>query len=177
MPSASDIPGTGAVAGLGLGGNLGNPARQIAHALFLIASMNVGTVLRVSSAWRTPPWGKTDQPAFINACALIETRLAPHALLGALKDIERAIGRGPGERWGPRLVDIDILFYDDLSVDDAALTLPHRHLFERAFVLAPLAEIAGDRVIGGRRVADALVAIDCEGLERLTLQYWPQYDP
>lgn len=177
MPLASDAPAVTAVAGLGLGGNLGNPARQIAHALFLIASMKVGTVLRVSSAWRTPPWGKVDQPAFINACALVETSFAPHALLDALKNIERAIGRGPGERWGPRLIDIDILFYDDLTLDDSALTLPHRHLFERAFVLAPLAEIDGDRRIGATRVADALAAIDSTGPERLPLQYWPQYNP
>lgn len=167
MPSASESRIAGHVVGLGLGGNLGDPARQIARALSLIAARQAGTILRVSSLWRTPPWGNVDQPAFLNACALIETALAPKALLAALKDIERAIGRTPGERWGPRVIDIDILFYDGLSLSDPTLTLPHKHLFERAFVLAPLAEIDGDRVIAGRRIADARAAIDTEGVERL----------
>lgn len=180
MPSESDAPVASDVAshvvGLGFGGNLGDPARQIAEAIAAIGARGIGTVSRVSSLWRTAPWGRMDQPAFLNACALIETRLAPLALLAALKDIEREIGRTPGERWGPRVIDIDILFYDDLSLDDPALTIPHKNLFERAFVLAPLTEIAGDRIILGRRVADALAAVDGDGLERLPLQYWPQYN-
>ena len=180
MPLESDTTRAGRlvghVVGLGFGGNLGDPARQIAEAIAAIGSRGIGTVSRVSSLWRTPPWGKTDQPAFLNACALIETQLPPLVLLAALKDIEREIGRTPGERWGPRPIDIDILFYDDVSLNEDALTIPHKNLFERAFVLAPLAEIAGDRIIGGRRVADALRDIDGSELERLPLQYWPQYN-
>ena len=176
MLSESDTTVAGHIVGLGFGGNLGDPARQIAEAIAAIGARGIGAVSRVSSLWRTPPWGRTDQPAFLNACALIETRLPPRALLAALKDIERDIGRTAGERWGPRLIDIDILFYDDISLDEDALTIPHRNLFERAFVLAPLAEIAGDRIIGGRSVAEALSAVDSEGLERLPLQYWPQYN-
>lgn len=176
MPSDSDTAVTSHIAGLGFGGNLGDPARQIAEAIAAIGTRGAGTVSRVSSLWRTPPWGNTNQPAFLNACVLIETRLPPPALLAVVKDIEREIGRTPGERWGPRLIDIDILFYDDSSLDEDALTIPHKNLFERAFVLAPLAEIAGDLIIGGRRVADALDAVDSEDLERLPLQYWPQYN-
>ena len=160
--------------GLGLGANLGDPRRQMAEALALIVSRNIGTIARVSSLWRTPPWGVIDQPAFLNACALIETRLAPHALLAALKEIESDVGRTPGLRWGPRSIDLDILFYDDVTLHDAALTIPHKNLFERAFVLAPLAEIAGDRVIAGRRVADALAAMDIAGLERVSAPEWLQ---
>ena len=180
MPSESDTTRAGHVVGhivgLGFGGNLGDPARQIAESIAAIGVRGIGTVSRVSSLWRTPPWGKTDQPAFLNACALIETQLPPLTLLAALQDIEREIGRTPGERWGPRLIDIDILFYGDISLNDDALTIPHKNLLKRAFVLAPLAEIAGDRVIGGRCVADSLGDIDSEGLERLPLQYWPQYN-
>lgn len=168
MRSNSDC----ALVGLGLGGNLGDPRRQIAEALALIAAREIGTIARVSSLWRTPPWGVTDQPAFLNACALIETRLAPYALLTALKAIERDVGRTPGVRWGPRSIDLDILFYDDVALEDATLTVPHKNLFERAFVLAPLAEIAGERMIAGRRVEDALAAVDTAGLERISTPEW-----
>jgi len=93
----------------------------------------------------------------------------PRALLTRALNVERALGRNRADeqRWGPRTVDIDILAYDDLKVDEPGLTLPHPHLFERAFVLVPLAEIASDRVIAGRRIGDALAAVDASGIERL----------
>lgn len=161
--SASEM----AIVALGFGANLGAPARQIAVALNAIVERRIGRVLRVSSLWRTPPWGVTDQPPFLNACAMIATHLSPMDLLRALKSIESDLGRTAGTRWGPRAIDIDILFYDDVAVKTPDLTLPHEHMFERAFVLAPLAEIAGERVVAGRRIVDALAKVDTRGLKRL----------
>lgn len=158
------------LAGIALGANLGDPLRQMGQALEAIGR-DVGRVTRVSSLWRTPPWGVADQPPFLNACALIETALPPLDLLAALKAIERALGRSPGPRWGPRPIDLDILFFDDLALRAPSLTLPHKHLFERAFVLAPLAELGGR--FAGRSVADALASLDVRGLEKLQVRDWP----
>ena len=111
-----------------------------------------------SSDYATPPWGVEDQPPFINRCASVETGLTPHALLARAQEVERAFGRDRANerRWGPRTLDIDLIAYDDVALNDADLTLPHPRLFERAFVLVPLADIAPDRVIAGVRVKDAL---------------------
>ena len=117
-----------------------------------------------SADYRTPPWGKTDQPWFLNGALAIETELGPHDLLDACLSIERDLGRVREERWGPRLIDIDVLFYDGASVSDERLVLPHRYVRERAFVLVPLAEIAPDLMIGSERVADALAKLDRTGI-------------
>ena len=153
------------IAGLGLGANIGDSVATIARALDLVEARGIGRIVAVSSLWRTPPWGDVVQPDFRNACALVETRLAPHDLLRALKRIEADLGRTPAKRWGPRQIDMDILFHGEETCDDPDLTLPHRDMFHRAFVLAPLAEIAGDRIIGVTRVADALAQANCAGLE------------
>ena len=155
-----------ALVALGFGANLVEPTRQIAAALLAIVERDIARALRVSSLWRTPPWGVTDQPPFINACALAETTLSPIELLRALKRIEADLGRVVSPRWGPRVIDIDILFYDDVASASSELTLPHKSLFDRAFVLAPLAEIAGDRIVGGHRIRDALARADVRGLEK-----------
>ncbi len=152
------------VAALGFGANLGDSALTIARAVREIERRGIGRRIALSSLWRTPPWGKRDQPDFLNACALYETRLAPRELLDALKKVEHDLGRTAGERWGPRAIDIDILFYGDDTLGNADLVIPHRELFNRAFVLAPLAEICGDREIGGVRIADALARVDRAGL-------------
>jgi len=154
----------GATVALGFGANLGDAAQTIARAVHEIEARGIGSRLAVSSLWRTPPWGKQDQPDFLNACALFETCLAPRELLASLKQIERDLGRTAGERWGPRAIDIDILFYGDDALDNPDLVIPHRELFNRAFVLAPLAEICGDRAIAGVRIADALARVDRAGL-------------
>lgn len=152
------------VAALGFGANLGDAALTIARAAHEIERRGIGRRLAVSSLWRTPPWGKQDQPDFLNACALYETRLEPQDLLDAVKRIERDLGRTAGERWGPRAIDIDILVYGEDALDRPDLVIPHRELFNRAFVLAPLAEICGDREIGGVKIADALARVDRAGL-------------
>jgi 2-amino-4-hydroxy-6-hydroxymethyldihydropteridine diphosphokinase len=122
-----------------------------------------------SSDYLTPPWGVEDQPPFVNSCLLAETALAPRGLLARAQAVERAFGRNraPERRYGPRPIDIDILAYDDVILDVGDLTLPHPHLFERAFVLVPLAEIAPERVIAGCRIRDLLAKVDVRGIERL----------
>ena len=154
---------------LALGGNIGNVRAAFDRAIArLCASGEVRLVAR-SSDYRTPPWGIVDQPPFINAVIVVVTSLNPHALLQRALEVERALGRKRSEerRSGPRPIDIDILAYDDLVMDEPDLTLPHPHLFERGFVLLPLAEIAPNRVINGRRVTDALAHIDASGIEKL----------
>ncbi|MBL8581124.1 MAG: 2-amino-4-hydroxy-6-hydroxymethyldihydropteridine diphosphokinase [Rhizobiaceae bacterium] len=122
---------------------------------------------RVSSLYRTPPWGKTDQPDFINAAAEIATTRDARELLELCLDAERRLKRVRAERWGPRLIDLDILTFGDSSVREPGLELPHPRLSERAFVLVPLLELAPDLAIGGRSVRAMLDAIDGSGIEKL----------
>jgi 2-amino-4-hydroxy-6-hydroxymethyldihydropteridine diphosphokinase len=152
-----------------LGGNVGDVRDTLERAVAMLCDGREVRLLARSSDYRTPPWGVADQPPFVNLCLAVATDLAPRALLARAQDVERALGRDrAGERrWGPRPVDIDLLAYDDLAVHDPALTLPHPHLFERAFVLVPLAEIVPDRTIAGVRIRDALARVETGGIEKL----------
>jgi 2-amino-4-hydroxy-6-hydroxymethyldihydropteridine diphosphokinase len=154
---------------IALGGNVGDVRSAFDRAVALLCDGFAVRLTVHSSDYRTPPWGVTDQPPFVNAVIAVATSLAPHDLLARAIDVERALGRDRGQerRWGPRTIDIDLLAYDDFALQDSALTLPHPRLFERAFVLVPLAEIAPDRVIGGIRVRDALTKVETRGIERL----------
>src|SRR6516165_5139109 len=154
---------------IALGGNVGDVRATFRKAIANICGMAQAALLARSSDYATPPWGQAQQPNFINACIEIETGLDPHALLFTLQKIETKFGRDRAheQRWGPRALDLDLIAYDDVSMQKAELTLPHPRLFERAFVLVPLAEIAPDRVIAGRKVASALVGLSTEGIERL----------
>jgi len=145
--------------GFGLGSNLGDKRANLEKALELIESRGVARLEKVSRIYRTPPWGVLDQGDFANACAVGRSSLEPYPLLAAVKQIEADMGRTPTRRWGPRLIDVDILFLGDCALDDPDLTLPHKELFSRAFVLTPLAEIAPDLVLDGVRVADAAAAL------------------
>jgi 2-amino-4-hydroxy-6-hydroxymethyldihydropteridine diphosphokinase len=154
---------------IALGGNVGNVRSTFDRAL---ARLCDGTDVRLtarSSTYITPPWGVEDQPPFINCCIAVDTRLAPHALLARAQEVERAFGRDRDneQRWGPRSLDIDLIAYEDVIMNEPDLTLPHPRLFERAFVLVPLNDIASDRLIGGILVRDALARIDATGIERL----------
>jgi 2-amino-4-hydroxy-6-hydroxymethyldihydropteridine diphosphokinase len=155
-----------AEAGLSLGSNLGDRAQAIEAALRFLDESGDVRVMSGSRLYQTAPWGDQNQDAFLNACALVETELSPRDLLDLCLDIERRLGRdrASGRRWGPRRLDIDLLFYDDVGLSEPELTLPHPHLFERAFVLVPLSEIAGARSIGGRSVAQAADAVDKSGV-------------
>jgi 2-amino-4-hydroxy-6-hydroxymethyldihydropteridine diphosphokinase len=154
---------------LALGGNIGDVRATFERAIAMLCDNDAAQLVARSSDYRTPPWGVTDQPAFINAVIIVATSLPPRALLVRAQDVERALGRSRAneQRWGPRPIDIDILAYDDLIVCEPDLTLPHPHLFERAFVLLPLAEIASGRVVAGRRIGDALAAVDASGIKKL----------
>ncbi len=126
-------------AAIGLGSNEGDAGAHVRDGLERLAEL--GTVLARSALYRSEPWGVAEQAAFVNAAALVETALAPRALLRALKQIERDAGRVPTYRWGPRVLDLDILAYGDEQIDEPGLTIPHARLNERAFALVPLAEI------------------------------------
>lgn len=154
---------------LALGGNVGEPRATLDRAVALLCDGTDIRVLARSSDYRTPPWGVTDQAPFVNLCIAVETTLTPQALLERAQAVERALGRDRAkeQRWGPRTADIDIIAYGDLTLAEDGLMLPHPRLFERAFVLVPLAEIAGDRMIAGRRISEAAAAIDRAGIERL----------
>ena len=150
---------------LGLGGNLGDPVANMRRALQAIDAREDVTVTAVSRLYRTPPWGKLDQPWFVNACAAVETTLGPRALLDLCLETERALKRERRERWGPRTIDLDVLDYAGAPYEDAELSLPHPRMGLRAFVLVPLAEIAPDFVIDGRPIAEAIAAVEGEGIE------------
>jgi 2-amino-4-hydroxy-6-hydroxymethyldihydropteridine diphosphokinase len=122
-----------------------------------------------SSDYRTPPWGFKYQPHFVNLAIAVETTLSPQELLERAQAVELRLGRDRAheKRNGPRTADIDIIAYDDVTLNEASLTLPHPRWFERPFVLLPLAEIAGERVIGGRRVDETAEAVDAGGIYRL----------
>ena len=154
---------------IALGGNVGDVRSTFRKAIANICGMTQGALVARSSDYATPPWGNEQQPPFVNACIEIETRLDPHALLATLQKVERKFGRDRARErhWGPRTLDLDLLAYDDVSLDRPELTLPHPRLFERAFVLVPLAEIAPARVIAGVRVRDALAKLSTDGIERL----------
>lgn len=128
---------------IALGSNLGNRLDNLKRAIAKLEGCGIRTEAK-SRAWETKPWGVTDQPLFLNMCMAVRTELEPPALLCLLKKIEAEIGRSAGKRWGPREIDIDIIFFDALSFEAPQLTIPHPRMHERGFVLRPLAEIAPD---------------------------------
>ena len=153
------------LATLGLGGNIGDPAASMARALVLLDTRPDCEVTHVSKLYRTPPWGKTDQAWFFNACAAVETSLLPDELLDACLSIERQMKRERLERWGPRTIDIDVLTYVSLSQSSRTLEIPHPRMTERGFVLKPLADFAPDLVVAGKSVAEWLESADVAGIE------------
>lgn len=146
---------------VGIGSNLGDPVGNAMRAIDALTEL--GTILRRSSLYRTKPWGKSDQPDFVNAVVLLRTQLEPQALLERLKALENRLGRTPSERWGPRTVDLDLLLYGDRVVAEPNLSVPHPRLQERAFVLVPLAEIDPRYA----RARDALPASELQGVKPL----------
>jgi 2-amino-4-hydroxy-6-hydroxymethyldihydropteridine diphosphokinase len=152
---------------LSLGGNLGDPRKSMASALRLLADDASVDVVAVSSLYRTPPWGKLDQPDFLNAAAELSTSLSPHDLLDLCLGTEKKLKRVREERWGPRLIDIDILVFGDRVIQETGLEVPHPRMLERAFVLAPLDEIAPNLSVDGKSVSERLATVDTAGIERL----------
>lgn len=150
---------------LGLGGNIGNPRRAMAEALGALDARSDCRVTAVSRLYRTPPWGKTDQDWFFNACAEVETTLDPESLLATCLEIERLMKRVREERWGPRTIDIDLLTFEGASAAGERLQLPHPRMTERGFVLMPLADFAADLEVQGRTVGEWLRDADVGGIE------------
>jgi 2-amino-4-hydroxy-6-hydroxymethyldihydropteridine diphosphokinase len=154
---------------LALGGNVGDVRATFDRAVTMLCEGDEVRLVARSADYRTPPWGVTDQPAFVNCCLRIDTALTPRALLARTQVVEAAFGRNRAkeQRWGPRTIDIDLIAYDDARCGEPDLTLPHPRALERAFVLVPLAEIAPDWDIGGTTVAAALAQLDPGGIEKL----------
>lgn len=151
---------------LGFGANLGDRWAALRAARAGLAP-DV-RITRCSGLYETPPWGETDQPAFLNAVCEAHTALAPRELLERVKRLERELGRVAARRWGPRAIDIDILLYDELQLRSSDLTIPHARLHERAFVLLPLAELAPAlRPSGGSTIAELAGGARAEGIRRL----------
>ena len=148
---------------IGLGANLGRPLQRLRQAAAALAALPDTRLLALSRFYRTPAWGRLDQPDFVNAAALLESRLTPQVLLQALLRIEREAGRerDADSRWGPRVLDLDLLLYGGRMLDLPGLQVPHPHLHERAFALVPLAEIAPAEPFPGHgTVAEALRNLD-----------------
>lgn len=154
---------------VGLGSNLADPQSQVERALDALARLPRSRLLQRSPLYASAPWGVVDQPEFVNAVAELETSLPPRELIDALLTIERGAGRiRDGARWGPRILDLDLLLYADAVIDEPGLHVPHPHLHERAFVLVPLAEIAPQLVVPQHGTIASLVAkVDATGLRRI----------
>jgi 2-amino-4-hydroxy-6-hydroxymethyldihydropteridine diphosphokinase len=135
---------------VGIGANLGDPVAQVRGAIAALGRLPVTRLLAASSLYRTAPVGYLDQPEFVNAAVLLDTGLAPRALLAALREIEAEAGRARTFKDAPRVLDLDLLLYGGEAIDEPGLAVPHPRLHERAFALAPVVEIDPDCVIPGR---------------------------
>lgn len=155
----------GIIAYLSLGANLGDRGASIQTALRKLSDLPTIKLLRVSSLYETAPVGITDQPDFLNLVAAVKTSLAPQALLDVLLHIENQMGRVRTLRWGPRVIDIDLLLYDTEQIALPGLIVPHPRLRERAFVVIPLAEIAPELTLpeDEKKLADIEEIFSCEG--------------
>jgi 2-amino-4-hydroxy-6-hydroxymethyldihydropteridine diphosphokinase len=155
---------------IGLGANLGDAVATLTRAVDVLARREGVDLRAVSRFYRTPAWGREDQPDFINAAALLETSLAPRALLDLLLAIESEFGRHrvEGERWGPRTLDLDLLLYGDREVDEPGLRVPHPHLHERAFALIPLLDVLPNaRIPGYGDARDAVSVLEMSNIHPL----------
>ena len=145
---------------IGLGSNIGDKAANIAQAIELLTGEGDIRLVAASRVYRTAPWGVTDQDWFANACIAVATDLAPHALLARCLGVEQTMKRVRKERWGPRIIDVDVLVYRDCVLNEPDLVVPHPRITQRGFVLVPLHEIAPGLVIDGRTIEAWLGDID-----------------
>ena len=155
---------------IGLGANLGDAVDTLRQAIDALSRREGITVRAISRFYRTPAWGKEDQPDFINAAVLVETPLAPRELLALLLAVESDFGRHrvDGERWGPRTLDLDLLLYGDAVIDEPGLRVPHPHLHERAFALVPLLDVLPDARIPAHGAArDAVSVLEMSNIQPL----------
>jgi 2-amino-4-hydroxy-6-hydroxymethyldihydropteridine diphosphokinase len=162
---------TNTIAYLGLGTNMGDRDAQLRAAVAAIAAIPATTLLRQSPIYESKPWGKTDQPDFLNMVVEISTQLEPHTLHRHLEKIERDMGRDreTSEKWGPRPIDIDLLLYGTRTLKTASLVVPHPRMWERHFVMRPLADLAPDLTIPEGMPISSLLASDEMTSQGLTL--------
>lgn len=152
---------------IALGSNIADKISHLRLAAEKIGQLPETRIIARSTIWRTPPWGKTDQDWFANAVISVDTALAPLDLLDACLAIEITMGRVRIERWGPRIIDLDLLIHGQAVIRSERLTLPHPAIAQRAFVLMPLAEIAPNIRISGETPAGLLKALDTAGIEKM----------
>lgn len=159
--------------GFGLGSNVGDKVANVERALErLFRGPEVDFVV-ASSIWRTAPWGYLDQDWFANACAVGRTALSPDEALAFTQSVEADLGREATFRWGPRLIDVDILYLGEAQIRSDRLIIPHKEMFNRAFVLTPLAEIRPDLTLDGRSIREAAAAGGDQGFTRLAQPWRP----
>ncbi|MEO1542972.1 MAG: 2-amino-4-hydroxy-6-hydroxymethyldihydropteridine diphosphokinase [Pseudomonadota bacterium] len=152
---------------IAVGSNIGDKAQNIETATQMVCDAEDVELVTASQIYKTPPWGVTDQDWFANACFSVRTSLQPHALLGWCLDVERKMGRERTVKWGPRVIDLDVLVYRNAVLSDEILTLPHPHITERAFVLVPLIDVAPDLILNGARLDHWLSLLDQDGIDPL----------
>ncbi|MEM9329741.1 MAG: 2-amino-4-hydroxy-6-hydroxymethyldihydropteridine diphosphokinase [Pseudomonadota bacterium] len=167
-----------AISFLALGGNIGDVVTNMAGALQCLNRSRHSDVVSVSKVYRTPPWGIKEQDWFHNACAKLSTALEPLELLHECLKIEKSFHRERGLRWGPRTLDLDILLYEDQTIDLDNLTIPHPRMHERLFVMQPLADIAPEIEILGRTSVQWCQQMETDGLEKIALpeDWWKAID-
>lgn len=154
-------------AAIGLGSNLGDKAGNIARAIALLTADGDVRLVKRSRDYASPPWGVVEQDAFVNACITVATSLTADDLLARCQKVEIEMGRVRHKKWGPRVIDADILTYRNETIHTADLTVPHPYIAERAFVLLPLAEIAPDLIIGGVTLKELIGKVDASGVHPL----------
>lgn len=152
---------------IALGSNIGDKVANVAAAIVLLERRGDITVVGRARDFKTPPWGKTDQDWFINSAVSVRTTLSPRQLLDRCQGVENEMGRERREKWGPRLIDLDILVFGDVVVSDDDLKIPHPHLTDRGFVLAPMADVAADVVVCGKTIRAWLADQDMTGIEAI----------
>jgi len=151
---------------LGLGGNVGDVIKSMNSTLHAFDKNQEILITKTSNVYKTPPWGITEQDWFLNACISVQTTLTAHQLLKLCLDTEKQLKRVRDVRWGPRTIDLDVLFYDNLEIDDNDLQLPHPRMHERAFVLMPLADIAPHLELHGKSIKKWLKTLDTSKIKK-----------
>lgn len=164
MTAADDASREPAIdATIGLGSNIGDKAHNIDEAIRLLTSDGAVRLAKASRKFRSAPWGVTDQDWFVNACIAVATELSAHALLKRCQAVENVMGRVRRQKWGPRLIDVDVLTYGDAVIRDADLIVPHPLIAERSFVLLPLKDVAPDVRIDGKSLDEMIAALGDDG--------------
>ncbi len=154
------------IAYIGLGGNIGDVHANMQTALEMIHADDNIEVLRISSVYKTPPWGIKNQNWFLNACACLKTTLTAHELLQVCLEVEKQLKRVRQVRWGPRTIDLDILVFGDERIEQEDLQIPHPRMHERAFVIQPMMDLAPELTLQGKTISKWLSQIDIEDIKK-----------